>query len=214
MSHYGVTPASVVTALVAGLSALKRIAGPPPSGCLRTLQRYAGDRYDLEAIDLRLAAGTPAMLVAYLGGPIEPGATDGRLFYHRMKFSVICAAGSYASAEERLAGGSPATDPGVEDLLDWASYYACRAAMAVSGLTRVKPTDHKWLRIAPTKFLAAAELEATRQLDLWDDDGLGEELERIGLVHSPLDPEELFEDDNLTPKQEEPLVGGGVATLE
>lgn len=224
MSHYGTSPNALATAMVAGLQVLRKSGA---SGCLRTLKRFAGDRYDLEAIDLQLAAGAPAMLVAYLGGKITPTATHQQQFTQRMLFSVICCAGSFESIGLRLSGGAEAsTEPGVEDLLDLATYYGARAlandgATRRTGVTLSGPTEHKWIRIEPGKYVAACEFEAVRRLDIFDDTDALEEFTTLGLVHSPYGdsevkatPGDLFEEDNETPKQTPPEVGGGVTELD
>lgn len=207
MSHYGATPNAIVEAVLTGLSVFKLQAG---SGCVRTIKRLANDKYDLEAIDGVLTAGLPAWLVSYLGGVFE-AAGCGQRYLLRMAFGVVCAAGRHSAIGDRLAGD--ASDPGVEDLLDWATYYAMRAVNGVNGVQRARPLRHRWLRFEPTKYVAAFEFDATRMVDIYDD-APETILESLGIVHDPLDPEELWEADNLTPKSEmPPTTDGGVTTL-
>jgi hypothetical protein len=220
--HFGTGPTALAAAIVTELEVLRKVGA---SGCLRTLKRFAGDKYDLDAIDLQLHGGAPAMLVAYLGGTFEGDSTTQQRFRQRMRFSIICCAGSYESIAARLSGGaSLLTEPGVEDLADLATYYGVRA-LALSGgerragITLAIPTEHKWLRVEPEKYAMAVELEATRRFDAYSDQPEAE-FTTLGLVHSPLGPDDtpatpgaLFEEDTTTPKQTPPEVGGGVTEL-
>lgn len=208
MSFVAVTPTQAVNAIITELSRFLP-GGAEGTGAVRTIARVAGDRYDLEMIDGRLTKGVPAWLILNLGGPFEGVSTTQMLFEHQLKLSIVCAAGGYASIEDRLSGS--AADPGIEDLLDWATYYGCRALHGVDGLSRVQPTAHKWLRIQPQKYLAAVEISAVRELDLYDD-AAADHLRRVGLVHDPLDPDVLFVDGepNTTWR---PTLDGGVATI-
>lgn len=228
MSHYGTTPNALAGAIVTALQPLVRSGS---SGVLRALKRYAGDRLDLESVDLQIASsgGVPAALVAYLGGTFAMDDTTQRRLTHRMRFSVVVASGSFESVAKRLSDG----EAGVEDLLDAVTYYAARGLATSAGetweeaasgerrkgVTLVQPTAHKWLRVEPGKYLAAVELEASRRFDFWDDEPEAE-FTTLGLVHSPLGPDDtpatpgdLFEDDGETPKQTPPEVGGGVTEL-
>jgi hypothetical protein len=219
MSHYGATPTAIADAILTSLSVLLYTnggVGGGGSGCAKTIKRLAGDATDAEAIDQQITRGLPAILVGSNGGTFESASTDGQTYYQRMRFSLICAAGRYSSQRARTVGAevlSVVADPGVDDLLDWSTYYAIRAARALGGVTRIKPIDHKWIRIEPQKYLAIAEIEATRLVDVYDD-AIATELEALGIVHDPLDLGQLFDLDNVTPNSSLPdTIDGGVYDL-
>lgn len=214
MSHYGILPSAVCDAIILGLSIFKlQTVGGVRSGCVPTIRRFAGEKPDVDLIDRELVAGLPAMLVAYTGGQFEGIATSQDMWLQVVPISIICCAGRFESMAARLSGGADAaTNPGVEDLLDWATYHGYRA-MRTAGLTRVKPIRHRLISIEPGKVVAAAELEGSRCFDFYDEEPTAT-LQSAGLVHDPLDPEQLFLEDNVTPNQAEPLVGGGVSDLE
>ncbi len=224
--HFTNPPTTGVNAILSALSALQFAnggAGHGGSGCVKTIKRIASDKAsDLAAIDSMTVGNLPAMLVAQPGGPFKPFDTTGRLHEQTFRFSVICCAGKYSSFLDRLTSSAPTVDPGIEDLLDWATYLGCRAlagpgdvrgAVATRIYKKVRPVDHRWLRWETERFVAVAELEGCRFLDYHDDDLLTV-LQKIGIVHDPTDPAHLFEADNTTPKTVDPAtLRGGVVTL-
>lgn len=214
--HFGVTPSTAIAAILSALSVLKLHGGGAGvaggSGCVKTIRRYAQDKYSVEEIDRVIAGGLPAMLVACTGGPGDVPTADGGEQPQRLRFAVICAAGRMSSVDDRISNATPSVNPGVEDLLDLATYFGLRAIHG-AGLRCVRLLDHKWLRIEADKYIAVAELEGTRRFDLWDDEPVTTMLS-LGLVHDPIDPEELFLEDNETPNTDAPpTLGGGVVTL-
>jgi hypothetical protein len=214
-THFGITPTTGCTAILSGLSSLLMAnggAGAGGSGCVRTIKRYAEKGYELEAIDRLTTSGLPALLVACMGGPFKPFEVNNQNHEQLLKFAIVVAAGRYSSQSDRMAGAAPTVDPGAEDLLDWATYYGCRA-LHTAGFKKVRPTQHLWLRFEPEKYLAVTELEATRMLDIYSDDP-ATVLETLGIVHNPTSYTHLFEVDNTTPKTTAPAtVRGGVTDL-
>jgi uncharacterized SAM-binding protein YcdF (DUF218 family) len=207
-AHLGTPPGTVVDAIITALSTFLMVNGGAGvgggSGCVRTVARYPGEpgssELDLATIDRLCANGLPAMLVAYLGGPFGEQATTRLRFTHEMRFGVICCAASYQSRGLRVVGTTPTVQPGVWDLLDWATYTAVRAvanigrtggANTAATVTLVKPTAHRWLRLMPEHYVAVAELVGSRLMDT-EDDAPAATLQTLGLVHDPIDPLYLF----------------------
>jgi len=224
-AHFGSTPTTGVNLILTALSSLKMVnggAGAGGSGCVRTIARYAEVGYDAAAIDLLSRPGLPALLVTCFGGAFKPMSAGGQKFEQTLKFAVLCCAGRFSNVSDRLAGETPTVDPGVEDLLDWATYYGCRGLAGtaddvdgkpVRPFKNVHPTTHRWIRVEPEKFIASVEIEATRYLDYFDDTPTAV-LEKLGIVHNPLDYDQLFLVDNTTPNTDAPAtVRGGVVTL-
>jgi len=193
MNHFLTTPGAVCDAILGALTAFKHVTvNGTETGCLRTLKRYTGDKFDEATLNLHLQQGLPAMLVAGTGGNFLAADANGQKFYQIMKFQIVCIAGKCNSQLARISGGqNAATMPGVEDLLDWATYYGCRAMASITGITKAKPTDHKWISLVPEKYIAVAEFEATRIFDTYDDEPITT-LEKLGLVHNPTDPDQLW----------------------
>lgn len=210
MSHATTTPAAVRDGILQGLSVLRLQGG---QGVLRTLAPFAGARDDEDDVDRHLHGGLPAVLVAYAGGPMTARAMHQQLFAHAMRFELICVSGAMTStAEGRLAGS--AGDPGIERLLDWVSYYAVRAAAALTGVSKVYPVAHEILTWQPGRYVASVPLTCERAVDVYDEE-LAATLEAAGLVHSPLDYDDLWSDAADTDPNSEYLDGvdGGVADL-
>ena len=206
-AHVGVQPSTVIGAM---RSELSRIEQRGTAGVLKTLKRYAADGIDLESIDRHILSGVPAMLLAYEGGIFDPPAANGRAQDQVMRFAIICAAGTFQGASDRLTGGH--WDPGVEDLLDLATYFGLRG-MRAAGVRLPLVGEHRWLRFVPEKYVAIATFTCRRQVDTWDS-AIEGELEKLGICHDPTDPDDLWDPDNLTPNSDDPrTVDGGVATL-
>lgn len=223
IDHFGARPGTVCTAILSALSVFQFADGgsgvPGGSGCVRTIKRFAGDELTPDKVDLQLTAGVPAFLVAHLLGQFVKGGANGRRFDQMAKVSILCASGRYSSQSARLAGATPLVDPGVEDLLDWAVYYALRAMEGVAGVSNPAPLEQRWLRVEPGKYLAVAELQYRRRFDAWDD-APADTLTKLGLVHDPVTPTSLWEDSptDTDPRSERPdgslIEGGGPVDLE
>jgi len=179
--HYGVTPADVRAAIILGLTPLTKRDG---TGVLMTLAPYAGARADLDAIATHVAGGLPAMLVAYHGGALSEQTTHQQSYRHVMELSVICISGVMRSRPERLAHTAAA--PGIEDLLDWATYYAVRAMAAMDDISRARAVRHTVLAWEPGRYVAAVDMTCERELDIYDD-ALAATLAQLGIVHDPVD---------------------------
>lgn len=208
--HLGIQPATIASAILTALSAFKRT---DEGGIVNTLKLYAGNEFNPELVDRQMTAGAPGWLVAVLGGEFIPEGASGKRFRQTVHVHIVCAAGTYLGLTSRLQDQAETlTVPGVEDLLDLATYYGTRALDSLA-VSQPRPVRHTWLRVEPGKYLAVAELECIRRLDLWEDDPTTI-LESLGIVHDPLDPNDPWESDNLTPKSEwPPTVDGGVTEL-
>lgn len=242
--HFYTPPTVGCNAILDALEPLRFANGgvgvPGGTGCVKAIKRLAAERHDdLAAIDNMTVGNLPAMLVICDGGPFKPFDTSFRLHEHVLQFGVICCANRYSSYLDRIAGepdpavmGGPVggshdasylatQSPGIEDLLDWATYLGCRALAGEPDARRykkVKPLTHRWLRFEPERYVAVALIEAVRFFD-YEDDEPEVFLETVGLVHNPVkaheaDPGNLFLGDNTTPNTAAPAtVRGGVVDL-
>lgn len=216
--HFGATPSAVCQAVLTALSQFQFADGGAGvdggSGCVKTIKRIAGDELKPENIDRHLTSGMPALLVAHLLGKFGAGRTNRKLFDQTIRLAIVCCAGRFSSQADRLAGGVTATvNPGVEDLLDWATYFALRALEQLSGCREQQPVDQVWLRLEPGKYIARVDIECKRTFDAWDD-APASTLQTLGIVHDPIDLDDLWAEDNETPKSELPsALAGGVTDL-
>lgn len=201
--HIPVTPTAIVDAILAELAVF--------ASAVPTIKRLAADDQTIEAVDRQLVGGVPAFLVACSGGPFVSEATSGQRWVQELGITILCAAGRYSSQADRLSGTD--AKPGVEDLLDWATYYGMQALKGVSRVSAPRPVRHRWVRVEVGKYLAALDLTATRRVDTWEDDP-ATMLDDLGIVHDPTTPSDLWEDDNETPNSDmPPTTDGGVTEL-
>lgn len=217
-THFSHRPSAVVQAMLTAFSALLKKAGgrrKGGSGVLSTVNRTAST--EPEDVKSALHAGIPGLLVFYAGGVFTPRGTHRQKYLDLMNFSVLCVAGKSTTVGERLAEGESdpllAFEPGVEELQDWAFYLGLRA-LRDAGLNMVTALRHSQVfSIEPHAYVGTVEFSAQREVDVWDDT-LANSLVSLGIVHSPLDPDDLWEPDNQTPRSEwPPTVDGGVTTL-
>lgn len=211
MSHYGPSPASICSDIMTALAVLKA-----PTGKVRTIRRLAGELHTSEkgAAELRrlLTSGTPAYLVAYLGGPFKPRGTHRRVWDHVRRFAVIAINASFQDQADRFETAADGT-PGIEEMLDVATRLTMRALLSNAALRGAKPLDHKPLRHEPEGYVYSAEFECVAAMDGWDDEP-ATILDTLGIVHSPTNPADLWEADNVTPKSDwPPTADGGVTEL-
>lgn len=163
-----------------------------------------------------LSGGLPALLVGYSGGTFSQTVdTAGYAFEQAGNFHVAVLTDTLRSRSERLAGIS-AYGQGLWSLLRWVALYAGRALNEVHFVRGVRPVREEILSYGPEYFAGAVHFEATWCMDLYPDaDQIIGRLERIGIVHTPKDLQNLFLGDNLTPNTDDvtSLPGPGVAEL-
>jgi len=214
IDHFGTQPSTVTNAILSGLSVLQKVnggAGHGGTGVVATIQRIAGDGYRDDDLDQYLQRGLPAILVSYEGGDFKRHANNQTL-QQVMRFAIICIAGEMTSVRKRL-DDNYLVNPGVEELLDMASYYGYRAIDAISGIRSATIDKHQWLSIIPGRYAASVSMSAVRDFDVWGDDP-SVTLSKLGIVHNPIDYNDLWESDNITPKSTLPSdVSGGVFAL-
>lgn len=216
-THFPTTPGQISTAILQALDTLRRTQS---GGCVNTVRRVPGE--DVKTLAELCQAGLPAVLLYYGGGSFAAGSTDGQNISDTMKFRIFCAAGRPRSFEDRWDAGQrasgSATNPGVEELVDWSLYLATRAARDAGG-RRVRPGKHEPAHlIEPGLWISFVDLEVDRRLDIYDDTGNGVgTLRALGIVHNPSEepPQgHLFDTDNETPLSDEPpATAGGVGDL-
>lgn len=218
-AHFPLTPGTLSTAILAGLDTLRKTGS---GGCVGTVKRIPTE--DIKTLLELCSSGMPAVLLHYAGGSFAYDCTDGQRMTDTLRYRIFCAASrprAYADrwdAGQRASGS--ATDPGVEELIDWSLYLAARAART-AGARKIKPGKHDPAhQIEPGVWVGFVDLECDRRLDIYDDtDAALGTLEELGIVHNPSeDPAagHLFdEEDNLTPLSTEPTeTAGGVFTVE
>lgn len=211
--HFGNTPTTIANAILTGLSVLKLTAS---GGCCRSLARVADVTVD--ELKAGLTAGVPGILVFCPGGVYLPRGTTHGSFIERFTFSLMCCSGRSTNLVERLSDQEldpdVATDPGVEELQAWACYFAVRAIRGVTGLRKAIPKRFSQVfRLDASRYVGTVEIECEQTVDVWDDT-LATLLETLGIVHSPTDPDDLWEADNMTPKSDWPATtDGGVTDL-
>lgn len=202
--HFGAQPSDVADSVIGLLNDFS---------CIRTCKRMVGADEDQDGLDVMLTAGLPAFLVAHAGGSFATRGANNRRFDQRCRIKVFCAASYQRTQVSRASSDTPTVTPGVEDLLDWATYYGIRGIESVSGATAPRPLQHRWLYTEPGKYVAVVELEYVRQLNCWDDAPTST-LQSLGIVKNPSDEDALFEGDNITPdSDEDAALAGGVFTL-
>ena len=207
--HFGQTPTTVCNAVISALSIFKMANGVGP---VKTIKRLV--TADDEAMDRQLALGLPAFLVVHLAGEFKKGRASGQAWDQECVVSIFCCAGSFESQSDRLEGGvSALTDPGVENLVDWATYYGVQGIAALEKIRSVRPLNQRWHKFEPGKYIMTVDIAYTRTLDAWMDDPTTL-FESLGIIHDPIDPDDLWEVDNETPKSEwPPTVDGGVVDV-
>jgi hypothetical protein len=217
-THFSHRPSDVVQALITGFSVLVKQAGghrKGGTGVLASLAQVAST--EPEDLKAALHRGIPGLLVFYSGGVYTNRGTHRQKYHDTMNFSILCCAGKSTTVGERLAEGEADPDeaftPGVEELQDWAFYLGLRALRG-QGLNMVTALRHSQVfRIESHAYVGTVDFSAQREVDVWDDT-LANSLTSLGIVHSPLDPDDLWEPDNQTPRSEwPPTTDGGVTTL-
>ena len=205
VDHFSAQPTDVVDAIIALLDDFS---------CVKTVKRISGDDFSADEIDAKLTSGVPAFLVGHKGGQFEKRGSNSRRFDQIPVVTILCISSYQSSLIDRLASETPTVNPGVEDLLDWATYYGVRAIEGVSGAHAPKPLAHRWVSVEPHRYVAAVDIQYVRRIDCWDDDP-STTLQNLGIVRDPTDEDELFDPtDNVTPQSDNPDdFAGGVYDL-
>lgn len=206
--HFGITPGVITSAIVTALKTLTPV---------KSVERIENDDEESIKRGLTRTKGAPALLLMYGGGTFQGDSTDEQTYDDTLAYTVYCVACRPSTADDRFSGGEYdsdlATDPGVEELQDWALYLAVRAAHA-AGARQVLAVRHSQaFELTAGRWMGTVEFTARRRLDLYDDD-VSTTLQEIGIVKNPSSPPDLFEVDNTTPKSDEPPdTAGGVFDL-
>lgn len=219
-SHFYVTPSTIGNAILTQFTTIKRSGS---SGFLATVGRVSSQ--DAESIKMALAPGVPALLLFYGGGVFDHGGAGKQRWQNELHFSVLCVSSRSVGDNvlERMTSGDVDTDnvdptdnttmPGVEELQDWAVWLGVRGMRNAAALQPRPGKNSQVFRISPGVFIGSVDLYCRRLIDVYDD-ALATSLEKLGIVHSPEDPDDLWEVDNVTPKSEwPPTTDGGVVTL-
>ena len=211
--HFGIQPSVVTSAILSELSVLKKLnggAGGGGTGVLATIKRIPGATFPDALIDGFCQAGLPAMLVSYEGGAFST-RSNRRDFSQTMQFRIICIAGEMTSVSKRL-DDDISVNPGIEELLDLATYYGMHAIDDLDARSAT-PVGHQWVSVAPGRYIASVDFTVIRKFDTWGD-APANTFEKLGIVHEPLDPDDLWEIDNTTPKSYYPrTTDGGVSEM-
>ena len=197
---YGVAPGYVVGRILSELSRFKREG---TTGVLETLARLTGSLGDPATWATMLQAGTPAMLVVYEGGPFKFIGSGRNHVQQQQRYSVVCIASDYRERKHRLEGRN-VYEPGLDNLARWARLYAARALLQIEGVGLRSGKEE--LRVFEAqRFVAVVSFEVEVEHDLYDDAAtLTDELARLGIVHDPLDLNDLFLADEETPNTDSP----------
>lgn len=196
---FGVSPAYVCRRLLAALERFRRVGA---TGCLQTLDRLTGSLGDAQTWALMMQAGTPAMLVVYEGGPFTVEGTGRNNLSQKQRYSIVCIASDYRDRRRRLEGRN-IYEPGLDNLTRWARYFAGRELLQISGVAMRSGKEE--LRVFDAeKFAGIVTFEVEATQDLYDDDAtLINQLERLGICHTPSDTLQLFNDTD-TPNTDDP----------
>jgi len=208
---FGLSPLFCIDRMLAALDTAKVSAG----GFLRTVALLTSDPNDIEALGHQLQDGLPAVLVGYTGGPYSGGLTTAMVMEQQLRLVAVCVADNLRSRTDRL-GGRSIYRPGLLNLMRWAAFKCGRALNRIKRGRRGGPTEESFIAYGAETFVGVVNFSVTAAFDLYDDDGdLTGKLERLGIVHTPSDLEQLFESDNETPNTDDPtsLPGPGVAEL-
>lgn len=219
--HFAITTRDVCDAILTGLASLQYQTNPQTlvtTGCVRTIGRVESDTPD--ALGRGLTKGLPGILLYYRGGTYAPRGTNGLKFSDVLDIRLLCCAGNMRSKGERHAEDeivpTSATSPGVEELQDWAVYFAIRALRGVTGICSAYPKSHTQAHeIEPGRWVGAVDLVVDRTLDCYDDSS-AVVLTKLGLVANPVDDDDLWTDPltQLLPNITDPATKqGGVTTL-
>jgi len=197
---YGTAPGYVIRRILAELSRFKRSG---TTGCIETLGRLTGSLSDPGTWATMLQAGTPAMLVVYEGGPFRFIGSGKNQIQQTQRYSVVCIASDYRERRHRLEGRN-IHEPALDNLTRWARFYAARALLQMDGVGLRSGKEE--LRIFDaSRFVGVVSFEVEAEQDLYDDAAtLTLTLERLGIVHDPLDLDDLFLADEETPNTDSP----------
>jgi hypothetical protein len=208
-------PGHICNRMIAALSRFKLQGG---TGFLKTLARLSGPLDDPTTWGQILQFGTPAMLVHY-GGSTFPkvfGTLSGNVYEGESTFSVVCVANDYRSRLHRLEGRRRSRyEPGLDHMTRWALYYVGNELVRNgSRLQRARPISINYVAYQTLHFISIVSFAGADNVDLHDNIG-SDRFERLGIVHTPLNNLDLFEDDNVTPRTNDPTsVAVGYAELK
>jgi len=205
---YALEPGYVVDRIIASLERFKRSGS---TGHVETLDRLTGPLEEAATWDRISQAGTPAMLVAYLGGPFAPKGANGLVFTQTVTFAIVCTASDFRGRTDRLEGRN-IYYPGLDALTRWALFYTGRELQTHGKLRNPRPVRERILTFSASHFASVVEFQAETDIDFHDDAITDGKLEALGIVHNPSDLHKLFDDDNTTPNTDDPT-GAGVAEL-
>jgi hypothetical protein len=207
-THFPLEPSEIIAAMLVGVSVIKR-TDQNPTAPIRSLARIEDDT--IEAIDAAITPGLPAVLMLDAGGVAASAATHKQRFSEAMTIRILALSGTSLSKAARIDGTD--LDPGCERLLSWATYLAVRAVEELDVNLVIPKKREPAFKIQPGKYVASWDISLQRQFDIWDDAPLGA-LTTLGIVANPLDPEQLFLEDNETPNIADPETQqGGVTEL-
>ena len=217
-THFSHRPSAVVQTIMTAYSTLLKQAGghrKGGTGVVSTVARVASLEGPDLAAALQQGGGVPALLVFFSGGTYSVKGTGRGNYLDTLNYMILCISGKSTNVGDRLAEGEvdpdEALEPGVEELQDWAFYLGLRA-LRTAGLNMSTAVRHSQVfRMKPENYIGSVEFHGQREVDVYDDT-LANSLLSLGIVHSPTDPDDLWEADNETPRSEWPPETGGVTT--
>lgn len=196
---YGFSAAYVLRRMEASLERFRRIGN---EGHLDTLKRLTGSLADQPTWDLMSTAGLPAMYLVYEGGAFGQGNTSKNAWRRGVNFAVVCIAEQQTSRIERLEGRN-IYHPGTETMVNWALRFVLRELNLIKMIKNHRPGEERQLVFGAERFAAVVTFTAEARLCIVDDVS-SVLLERLGIVHTPLDLTQLFLPDNQTPNTDSP----------
>lgn len=212
---FGLKAGYVIRRIMSELSRFKKVTvAGVTTGCVQTIGMLTGPVDDPQTLDLMIREGLPAFLVGHPRSDFESRATDELTFTESAKFAIVCVAEHLHDRVERLEGRN-VYRPGLFNLSQWAVVYGLRGLRDLQSRLNYKPISKRFARFAAERFVSIVEIECNFTTDVQDDvDTFGPRLERLGIVHNPVDLSALFLPDNLTPNGDYHSVYIGVAELD
>jgi hypothetical protein len=213
MSRYGITASTIADAILSAWGTLQAVGGGLVSGgtgCIQTIARIPDDSH--ASIERGCEGGLPALLLCYMGGKYDDRETSNARFVNSMRFRLIGCTGDGRDLKERFTGGeidpTKALIPGVEDICDWALYFAARAARTAGGRLVHPDSSSQTKEIKAGLFAAYVDLVASREVDVYSD-AVAATFARLGICKNTTGgAHDLFQIDNVTPKSNDPNPGG------
>lgn len=212
---YGFSPGYVTRRMVASLERF-RFDGTTFAGestkCVHTLARLTGNLEDQKTWDLLTTAGLPAMFVVYTGGTFVPQTANNVQWKQTVNFSVVALAAQQRDRVDRMEGRN-IYHCGTETMIRWALRFVLREMIQISMITNPQPSAERQLVFGAERFAAVLDFQASA-IHCIPDDVSTVTLDKLGIVHTPNDLNDLFLPDNITPNSDDPTaVATAVATL-